>query len=88
VTGKQQALEILGDGKPHSHRELYSRLRGNPNVISKLRKDGHNIVTVRHQGEWWYQLGERYTGRPAPAPLVDGTVPEVAPDQMSLEDVL
>ena len=88
MTGKQQALEILADGVPHSHRELYSRLRANPNVISKLRKDGHFIHTWRAGGEWWYQLRYSPPSRPKPAPLANGTVPEVAPDQMSLEDVL
>jgi hypothetical protein len=88
MTGKQQMLEILGDLRPHSHREIYHRMRGNPNVISKLRKEGYTIAMERRGGEYWYQLqGLSARPRPQPAPLADGTVPELDVNQLSLEDV-
>jgi hypothetical protein len=86
MTGKQQALAILADQQPHSHRELYHRLRANPNVISKLRKDGYAITTTRRDGQWWYQLVTSQP-RPQPAPLADGTVPVLDANQLSLEDL-
>ena len=92
MTGKEQALAILRDGRPHSNRELYSKLRANPNVISKLREDGYVINCERRDGQWWYQLLTRLDGsaykRPEPAPLLDGSKPVLAENQMSLEDVL
>jgi hypothetical protein len=87
VTGKEQALEILKDGQPHSHRELYHRLRANPNVISKLRAEGWEIETERRGGTWWYQL-HLNRRRPQPAPLLTGEEPALLDDQLSMEDVL
>jgi hypothetical protein len=86
VTGKQQVLAILADGRRHSHTELYRRARANPNVVSKLRKDGYVITCERFGQGYWYRLVS--SPRPEPAPLADGTVPELAPGQVSLEDVL
>jgi hypothetical protein len=86
MTGKEQALRILEDGLPHSNRELYHRMRGNPNVISKLRKEGYNISTTRDGDIWWYQL--HALPRPEPAPLLNGETPVITDDQLSLEDVL
>jgi hypothetical protein len=82
MTGKQQALEILRDGEPHSHRELYRELRANPNVVSKLRKEGWLISCTRRDGGYWYRLEAE--PRPVPAPLLNGEVPEISTDQLAL----
>jgi len=80
------ALRFLSDGKPHSHREVYRELYMNPNVMSRLRQEGHNVRCWRDGDTWWYQLLPNQGSRlPEPAPLTDGTVPEILDGQMTLE---
>ena len=80
------ALRFLSDGKPHSHREVYSQLYMNPNVMSRLRQEGHNVRCWRKGDTWWYQLDPDWRAQlPEPAPLTDGTVPEILEGQLTLE---
>ena len=80
------ALRFLSDGKPHSHREVYRNLYMNPNVMSRLRQEGHNVRCWREGDTWWYQLQSDWRDElPTPAPLADGTVPEILEGQMTFD---
>lgn len=80
------ALRFLSDGQPHSHREVYSQLYMNPNVMSRLRQEGHNVRCWRDGDTYWYQLVPDWRAElPDPAPLNDGTTPQVLEGQLTLE---
>jgi hypothetical protein len=60
VTHCARVLELLSDGKPHSHHELYALNVIAHSRVAELRKRGHNIAcwteTVRGDKVAVYQL--------------------------------
>lgn len=56
MTDKARLLELLSDGKPHSHREAYRLGLMAHSRAADLRKDGHNIRVWREGGLYLYQL--------------------------------
>ena len=56
MTHNQKVLQLLSDGQPHSHHELYGLFVIAHSRVSDLRKQGHNIRMWRDEGTYWYQL--------------------------------
>lgn len=55
-TGDERVLDLLSDGRAHSHLEIYDlRVVGHSRVAS-LRSKGHNIRCERRDGLYWYVL--------------------------------
>lgn len=52
----QRVLEILSDGRPHSHLELYALGTVAHSRISDLRKKGHEIHQWRNGDLYLYRL--------------------------------
>jgi hypothetical protein len=59
VTGKERILEVLSDGLPHSHRELYRLGVMAHSRVADLRKDGHNISCWWEDHQYFYRLEQR-----------------------------
>lgn len=55
-THKQKVLDLLRDGRPHTHLELYRLGCVAHSRISDLRRDGHRIDTWRDGDNYLYQL--------------------------------
>jgi len=56
LTDKARLLELLSDGRPHSHRETYALGLMAHSRAADLRKDG-NVINVWREGKlYWYQL--------------------------------
>lgn len=53
---KERLLELLSDGKPHSHKECYRLGVMAHSRASDLRGDGYIINTWREGKLYWYQL--------------------------------
>jgi hypothetical protein len=56
VTHKQRVLDLLADGEPHSHHELYQLGCVAHSRVSDLRRDGHEINCWRDGDLSYYQL--------------------------------
>jgi len=56
MTHKQRVLQLLSDGKPHSHHELYGLGCVAHSRISDLRRDGHTIEQWRDGDLYLYRL--------------------------------
>lgn len=56
VTHNQRVLELLSDGEPHSHHELYDLRVIAHSRVASLRKQGHTIECWRADGLHWYRL--------------------------------
>ena len=56
MTHKQLVLQLLKDGKPHSHHELYGLGCVAHSRISDLRRDGHTIEQWRDGDLYLYRL--------------------------------
>lgn len=59
VTGWQRLLEVLQDGRPHSHHELYRLGIIVHSRVSDLRKRGYGIELWREDDAYWYRLVAR-----------------------------
>lgn len=57
MTDCDRLLQVLSDGQPHSHRELYRLGMIVHSRISDLRRKGHNISQWRDGDLYWYELG-------------------------------
>lgn len=55
-THKQRVLELLSDGKPHTHHELYRLGVIAHSRVADLRRDGHHIDCWRDGDDSLYQL--------------------------------
>jgi hypothetical protein len=76
LTHKQKVLQLLSDGKPHNHHELYAlRVMGHSRV-SDLRADGHNIVQWREGDLYFYRL----LLNASPNRTGEAYIPSVSPD--------
>lgn len=58
MTHKQRVLQLLKDGNPHSHHELYGLGCVAHSRISDLRRDGHRIRAWREGDVYLYALDE------------------------------
>lgn len=56
MTHKQRVLDLLSDGAPHSHHELYALHVIGHSRIADLRRDGYTIAQWREGDEYMYQL--------------------------------
>lgn len=56
MTHNQRVLELLSDGEPHSHLELYDLRVIAHSRVAALRKQGHMIECWRADGLHWYRL--------------------------------
>jgi hypothetical protein len=79
MTHSDRVLDLLADGEPHSHRELYGLYVIVHSRISDLRKRGHTIECWREGDEYLYQLvsavdpcnGSESTAALLPPPVAD-----------------
>lgn len=55
-SGTQKILELLQDGREHSHTELYRLHCIAHSRVSERRKRGHNIKCEREHETYWYWL--------------------------------
>jgi hypothetical protein len=81
VTHSERVLDLLADGEPHSHRELYGLYVIVHSRISDLRKRGHTIECWREGDEYLYQLIS------AVGPCQGLDEPRMAPPSPALADV-
>lgn len=83
MSHKQRILDLLRDGKPHTHHELYALGCVAHSRISDLRSDGYTIECWRDRDDSVYQLVGTLAGigpsSPEPAAAL-GPVPASAPD--------
>ena len=56
MTHNERVLELLSDGKPHSHHEIYGLFVVGHSRIADLRKRGHVIESWRDGDDYLYQL--------------------------------
>jgi hypothetical protein len=63
VTHCDQLLQVLSDGRPHDHRQLYALGMIVHSRISDLRRRGIPINHWRENGTSFYQLGSELTER-------------------------
>jgi hypothetical protein len=56
VTHKQRLLNLLDDGKPHSHLECYGLHIIAHSRVADLRADGYDISQWRDGDLYWYRL--------------------------------
>jgi hypothetical protein len=56
MTHKQRVLQLLKDGRPHSHHELYGLGCVAHSRVSDLRRDGHTIEQWRDGDLYLYRL--------------------------------
>jgi hypothetical protein len=88
VTHNERVLELLSDGKPHTHHEIYGLFVIGHSRIADLRKRGHVIESWRDGDDYMYQLcPETPDGGVSPPRDVVGALTPVAPPsgQLSLE---
>lgn len=55
-THNERVLELLSDGRPHSHHELYGLHVIAHSRVADLRKQGYDIVQWREGELYLYQL--------------------------------
>ena len=65
MTHCERVLDLLADGEPHSHHELYALNIIAHSRISDLRRKGYAISQWRQGDEYLYQLAS--LGEPSPA---------------------
>jgi hypothetical protein len=97
VTHCDQLLQVLSDGRPHDHRQLYALGMVVHSRVADLRSKGHDIVCWREGDTSFYKLagtGSEHdllgstTGPCDAAPLSDGVpVPAEIVGQLRLEAV-
>lgn len=80
MTDTARLLEVLSDGEPHGHRELYRLGMIVHSRVSDLRKQGHVIAAWREGDTYWYQL------TPLGAAVPPQTCPEGSADDGSLDE--
>jgi hypothetical protein len=72
MTHCQRVLELLSDGQPHTHHELYRLNVIAHSRVAELRKRGHKIAcwTAKDNGETVsvYQLLPSFSERDTPSP--------------------
>lgn len=56
MTHKQRVLQLLKDGKPHTHHEIYGLGCIGHSRVADLRRDGHKIRAWRDGDQYVYQL--------------------------------
>lgn len=56
MTHNERVLQLLSDGEPHSHHELYDLRVVAHSRVSSLRKQGHVIEHWVEAGLHWYRL--------------------------------
>ncbi len=56
MTHNERVLNLLSDGEPHSHHELYALFVVAHSRISDLRKRGYQIECWNIAGTHWYRL--------------------------------
>jgi hypothetical protein len=78
VTHCQRVLDLLSDGKPHSHLEVYDLRVVAHSRVAALRAAGHLIDCWKADGVYWYRLLDGGGG--SPLPLVAPAVEQ--PDQL------
>jgi len=81
MTHNERVLDLLSDGEPHSHLELYDLRVIAHSRVADLRKRGHTIECWAEDGLHWYQLlGEQTACSPSPllAEETDGQMALVA----------
>ena len=77
MTHNQRVLELLSDGEPHSHHELYDLRVVAHSRVAALRSQGHTIECWRENGLHWYRLTE--LAPEAGRPILDGRVSGLSP---------
>lgn len=58
MTHNERVLDLLSDGEPHSHHELYDLRVIAHSRVAALRKQGHTIECWRADGLHWYRLND------------------------------
>ena len=76
MTHKQRVLQVLKDGKPHSHLELYQLGCVAHSRISDLRRDGHKITAWRDGDLYLYRLEAAHSSS---SPAVSNSAPASNP---------
>lgn len=66
MTHNEKVLELLSDGQPHTHHEIYGLYVVGHSRIADLRKRGHVIEAWREGDDYLYQLKD---SAPAIGPL-------------------
>ena len=56
MTHNERVLDLLSDGEPHSHHELYDLRVVAHSRVAALRSQGHTIECWRADGLHWYRL--------------------------------
>lgn len=56
VTHTQQVLQLLSDGQPHSHHEMYELRVMAHSRVADLRRIGYTVECWREDGMYWYRL--------------------------------
>lgn len=93
MTHNQRVLDLLSDGEPHSHLELYDLRVIAHSRVAALRKRGHTIECWRADGLHWYRLADgglsgsvRVAATRVDAPAIANTGGSAEPTgQLSLE---
>ena len=78
MTHKQRVLQVLKDGKPHSHHELYQLGCVAHSRISDLRRDGHKITAWRDGDLYLYRLEAATFSSPAVSNSAPASNPALA----------
>lgn len=55
-SGSQRVLELLSDGRVHSHHEIYGLRVVGHSRIAELRRRGHRISCERSGDTYWFRL--------------------------------
>ncbi len=58
MTHNERVLDLLSDGLPHSHHEIYRLFVIGHSRVADLRKQGYRIDQWREGDSYWYQLIE------------------------------
>lgn len=61
MTGDERVLQLLSDGRPHSHLQLYDLRVVAHSRVASLRAKGHNIRCYRKDGLYFYVLDPQLT---------------------------
>lgn len=70
ITHNQRVLDLLADGEPHSHLELYALHVVAHSRVAELRARGHRIDCWLEDGLHWYRLlDEPHASGPPTSPV-------------------